>query len=173
MSVPPRQRRWSGPTAEAAIVLVALLLALAAGAAGFVVGRETAEDDAPAAAETTTEETTAEATTEATTEPETTEPETTEPETTTAEATTEATTETGQGEDVDGAAVFSEAGCGACHVFTPADSSGTVGPSLDDTDLSKDEIEQQVRNGGGGMPAFGNRLSDAEIEAVADYVESG
>jgi len=27
-----------------------------------------------------------------------------------------------------------------------------------------------VRNGGGGLPAFEGRLSDAEIEAVAKYV---
>jgi mono/diheme cytochrome c family protein len=33
-----------------------------------------------------------------------------------------------------------------------------------------EEVEEQVRNGGGGMPAFGDQLSDAEIEAVATYV---
>jgi hypothetical protein len=54
-----------------------------------------------------------------------------------------------------------------------ANSTGTVGPRLDGIDLSKDEIAQQVRDGGGGMPAFGDRLSDAEIDAVADYVENG
>ena len=136
--------------------MVALLLALAAATAGFVVGRETADDDGPAAAETTSEETTTEA------QP-----------TTTQETTTAATTETGGGEEADGAAVFAEAGCGGCHTFGPANSSGTVGPNLDNVDLSKDEIAEQVRNGGGGMPAFGDRLSDAEIDAVADYVESG
>ena len=136
--------------------MVALLLALAAATAGFVVGRETADDDGPAAAETTSEETTTEV------QP-----------TTTQETTTAATTETGGGEEADGAAVFAEAGCGGCHTFGPANSSGTVGPNLDNVDLSKDEIAEQVRNGGGGMPAFGDRLSDAEIDAVADYVESG
>ena len=29
---------------------------------------------------------------------------------------------------------------------------------------------QQVTNGGGGMPAFGGRLSTAQIEAIAAYV---
>jgi mono/diheme cytochrome c family protein len=31
-----------------------------------------------------------------------------------------------------GKAVFASAGCGACHTYTPAGSTGTVGPSLDD-----------------------------------------
>ena len=35
-----------------------------------------------------------------------------------------------------GLAVFNSAGCGGCHTFTPAKSSGTTGPSLDD--LSQD-----------------------------------
>ena len=142
-------------------MLVVLLLWFAAAAAGFVVGRETAEDDGPSAAETTSEATT---TAEATTESQP---------TTTAETATAATTTETEGEEADGAAVFAEAGCGGCHTFGPANSAGTAGPPLDDIGLNKDEIAQQVRNGGGGMPAFGDRLSDAEIEAVADYVESG
>lgn len=144
-------------------MLVALFLAAVAAGAGFVVGRETADSE-PAAAETT-EATTTEAETAGTT-------------TTTNETQTEAegttTAETGdEGEDEEGAAVFAEAGCGGCHRFAPADSNGTVGPPLDGIDMSKDAIEQQVRNGGAGMPAFGDRLSDAEIEAVADFVQSG
>jgi len=133
--------------------MVALALAFAAGAAGFVVGRETAGDDEPAAAETAATET---------------------QETETAEtAETETETETdGDGGDVDGEAVFASAGCGGCHQFEPAGSTGTIGPPLDGIDLSRDEIAAQVRNGGGGMPAFGDRLSDDEIDAVADYVEN-
>jgi mono/diheme cytochrome c family protein len=155
MAVPSRRKRWAGPAADAALVLVVLFLLFVAALAGFLVGRDSAdEDDSPAAAQTETQGETTES-----------EPATTEA------ATTEATTT--EGEDADGAAIFAEAGCGGCHVFSPANSSGTVGPSLDDIDLSKDEIAQQVRNGGGGMPAFGDRLSDAEIEAVADFVENG
>ncbi len=30
-----------------------------------------------------------------------------------------------------GASVFASAGCGACHVFGPAGSTGTIGPDLD------------------------------------------
>jgi mono/diheme cytochrome c family protein len=141
-------------------VLAVVGLLFVAALAGFLVGRGSAEDnDSPAAAETQTTEQTA--TEGATTEAGTTEAATTEQ------------TETEGGEDADGAAVFASAGCGACHTFGPANSKGTVGPKLDDIDLNKNEIEQQVRNGGGGMPPFGDRLSDAEIEAVADYVEHG
>jgi mono/diheme cytochrome c family protein len=158
MAMRPRRRRWSKPAAEAGVVLVALLLAFAAAAGVFVVGRETADDEGPTAAETTSERTTTSAETQTESEP---------------AATTTAETGTEGGENVDGAAVFSEAGCGGCHTFGPANSTGTIGPNLDKIDLSKDEIAQQVRNGGGGMPAFGDRLSDAQIDAVADYVEGG
>jgi mono/diheme cytochrome c family protein len=155
MAVPPRRRRWAGPAADAALVLVVIGLLFVAALAGFLVGRGSAEDnESPAAAQTETQGGMTES------EP-----------ATTAAATTEATQT--EGESVEGAAVFAKAGCGGCHTFSPANSKGTVGPRLDGIDLSKDEIEQQVRNGGGGMPAFGDRLSDAEIEAVADYVESG
>jgi|SRR5687768_224691 len=158
MSVPPKRKSWAGPAAEGALVLAVVGMLFVAALAGFLVGRGSADDDdSPAAAETqTTEETTGEgATTEATT--------------------TEATeTEGGDGgEDADGAAVFASAGCGGCHTFAPANSNGTVGPSLDDIDLSKDEIAQKVRTGGGGMPPFADSLSDDEIDAVADYVENG
>jgi cytochrome c551 len=164
MAEPAGPNRWSRPTAEAAVVLTALLLAFAAGVAGFVVGRETAEEE-PAAAETTTAPETTAAT-------ETIEPATTTTETTETATETEAETETEGGEAADGAAVFSEA-CATCHTFEPAGSSGTIGPPLDGIDLSKDEIATQVRNGGGGMPAFDGQLSDAEIDAVSDFVESG
>ena len=87
---------------------------------------------------------------------------------------TETETETDDdGEVTDGAAVFASAGCGSCHAFTPAGSSATIGPNLDDTSFSVEEIEAQVRSGGGGMPAFEGDLSDDEIAAVAEYVAAG
>ena len=86
-----------------------------------------------------------------------------------------AETDTGgdTGEAVDGAAVFASAGCGSCHTFTPAGSTGTVGPNLDEISLSVGQVGEQVRNGGGAMPPFEGDLSDAEIAAVAEYVASG
>ena len=70
----------------------------------------------------------------------------------------------------DGAAVFASAGCGNCHTLAAAGSSGTSGPNLDELMPDKETVEEQVRNGGGAMPAFEGELSDAEIEAVATYV---
>jgi mono/diheme cytochrome c family protein len=66
--------------------------------------------------------------------------------------------------------VFASAGCGGCHTLEAAGSSGNVGPNLDELKPSEEQVEEQVRNGGGGMPAFGDKLSDEEIEAVAMYV---
>jgi mono/diheme cytochrome c family protein len=82
-------------------------------------------------------------------------------------------TETGaqaQGDPEAGARVFDAQGCGGCHVLEEAGSSGTTGPSLDETQATFDQVVEQVRNGGGGMPAFGDRLSDEEIENVAAFV---
>lgn len=60
--------------------------------------------------------------------------------------------------------------CGSCHTLSAAATSGTVGPNLDDTSLDAAAIERIVREGSGGMPAFGGELSDDEITAVADFV---
>jgi mono/diheme cytochrome c family protein len=81
--------------------------------------------------------------------------------------TTAATTTTEGG--ADGAAVFASA-CGSCHTLEAAGTSGTTGPNLDDVQPDAETVEEQVRNGGGGMPAFEGQLSDQEIEAVATYV---
>jgi outer membrane protein assembly factor BamB len=83
-------------------------------------------------------------------------------------ATTGATT-TGAGGTTNGEAVFT-ANCGGCHVLGAAGTTGTVGPNLDQLKPPQAAVEEQVRNGGGGMPAFQGRLSDAEIVAVAKYV---
>ena len=60
--------------------------------------------------------------------------------------------------------------CGGCHTLADAGTSGTTGPNLDDAAPDEEEVAEQVREGGGGMPAFEGRLSDAEIEEVAAYV---
>ena len=69
-----------------------------------------------------------------------------------------------------GADVFASAGCGSCHTLEEAGTSGTTGPQLDDANLSADAVAAQVRNGGGGMPAFSDQLSEEEIENVAAFV---
>ncbi|MGH3081351.1 MAG: c-type cytochrome, partial [Gaiellaceae bacterium] len=82
----------------------------------------------------------------------------------------------GNGDGADGgpgATVFAEAGCGSCHTFSPAGSTGNVGPNLDEADVSFEQAVQQITNGGGGMPAFKDELSEQEIEDVSRYVSEG
>jgi mono/diheme cytochrome c family protein len=96
---------------------------------------------------------------------------------TTAPETVEGTVQTeaapAEGDPAKGEEIYASAGCGGCHVFEPAGSSGTVGPSLDESNASFEDAVQQIRNGGGGMPAFGDRLSDQEIADVAAFVTQG
>lgn len=75
------------------------------------------------------------------------------------------------GEAADGQSIF-EANCGACHVLADAGTSGTVGPNLDQSQPSKELAVDRVTNGRGAMPAFGDTLSDEQIDAVAEYVAS-
>jgi outer membrane protein assembly factor BamB/mono/diheme cytochrome c family protein len=83
--------------------------------------------------------------------------------------TTAPATTTGGSTTASGKAVFT-ANCGSCHTLNAAGTTGSVGPNLDDLKPDEATVEQQVRNGGGGMPAFQGRLSDAQIKAVAQYV---
>ena len=99
--------------------------------------------------------------------------------TTTTEETTTDTTDTTTTDDDETDETTSAAGrdvfvaqCGSCHTLSDAGTSGTIGPNLDETTLEEDDIEEQVREGGGGMPSFEGQLSDDEIEAVAEYVAS-
>ena len=62
------------------------------------------------------------------------------------------------------------ANCGSCHTLADAGTSGAIGPELDGGGYAADRVEEQVRNGGGGMPAFEDALSDEEIQEVAAYV---
>ena len=75
-----------------------------------------------------------------------------------------------QGDPAKGKAVFASAGCGGCHTFGPAGSNGSVGPNLDDANVTYDAAVKQVENGGGGMPPFKDRLSEQEIADVAAFV---
>jgi mono/diheme cytochrome c family protein len=60
--------------------------------------------------------------------------------------------------------------CAACHTLKAADSSGEIGPNLDELKPGLDRIRQAVKHGVGVMPAYAEKLSDTEIEAVAAYV---
>jgi mono/diheme cytochrome c family protein len=62
------------------------------------------------------------------------------------------------------------ANCAGCHTFAPARATGTVGPGLDGTRLSAQEIAAIVSEGRGAMPPFGGRLSEAQIQSVSEFV---
>ena len=84
-----------------------------------------------------------------------------------------ATTQTTGGEAGDaanGKDVYETAGCGGCHTFDAAGSSGSIGPDLDDAAPSFDAVVTQVTNGGGAMPAFDDSLTAQEIRDVAAFV---
>lgn len=86
-------------------------------------------------------------------------------ETTTTAAPTETTG--GGGGDVDGAAVYAT-NCSGCH---GSEGKGATGPDLrplGDGDTAM--VTEQVTNGGSVMPAFGDKLTPEQIDAVAAYV---
>jgi mono/diheme cytochrome c family protein len=124
-------RRNAGTTAgEVLLWLLFFALLVPAGFTGWAIGHYTAGNKqtvtrtvtvaapAPATTQTTTSATTA--ATAATT-------------TAAAPTTTPATTATttAAGNPAQGKSVFASSGCGACHTFRPARSSGTIGPDLD------------------------------------------
>ncbi len=71
-----------------------------------------------------------------------------------------------------GAQVFASAGCGGCHTLAAAGASGRVGPNLDVLRPSLNQVVAVVTAGRGAMPAFGGRLSTAQIQDVAAFVSS-
>jgi mono/diheme cytochrome c family protein len=75
----------------------------------------------------------------------------------------------GGGGGADGKQVFTS-NCGSCHTLSKAGTTGAVGPSLEDVSLTAKQVEDKVRAGGGVMPSFSGKLSDAEITAVSAYV---
>ena len=60
--------------------------------------------------------------------------------------------------------------CGSCHVLADAGTSGAIGPNLDESKPSFEKAFQQIKKGGGGMPAFEGRLTDEQIRALARYI---
>jgi len=73
-----------------------------------------------------------------------------------------------------GAAIFKQGPCGSCHTLKAAGTSGTIGPNLDQiaSALTLAIVVRQVTDGGAQMPAFKSQLTDAQIQAVAQYVIS-
>jgi cytochrome c oxidase subunit 2 len=74
------------------------------------------------------------------------------------------------GEDGEDPEQLFASNCGSCHRLSKAGTEGTVGPPLDGLQLPANAVEQQIRRGGGGMPPFEGTLSDAQIEALVQYL---
>ena len=70
-----------------------------------------------------------------------------------------------------GKAIF-QADCASCHTLAAAQATGTIGPNLDQLKPSEPIAQHQVEVGGGVMPAFKGKLTDAQITAVAKFVSS-
>ncbi len=60
--------------------------------------------------------------------------------------------------------------CGTCHTLEDAGTNGKVGPVLDEAKPDYDRVVDYVTNGRGAMPAFGESLSEEDIQNVAAYV---
>lgn len=61
--------------------------------------------------------------------------------------------------------------CSICHTLKDAGASGEIGPDLDALKPSASRVATAVRGGVGIMPAFVESLTDAQIDAVAHYVQ--
>ncbi len=59
--------------------------------------------------------------------------------------------------------------CAICHTLADAQSTGAIGPELDEIKPDAARVETAIRNGIGQMPAY-TTLSDDEIKTLARYV---
>ncbi|MEW9700970.1 cytochrome c [Paenibacillus sp. SI8] len=63
--------------------------------------------------------------------------------------------------------------CISCH---GVDLAGKVGPKTNlqkvGSTMSKEAIANQIKNGGGGMLPYKNKLSDEEVELLSDWLSS-
>jgi mono/diheme cytochrome c family protein len=87
-----------------------------------------------------------------------------------------------------GEQIFTAAGCAGCHTFKPAGSTGNIGPNLDELKTAaakmepgknadeyiRESIEDPsafiVKGFPNAMPSFKGRLTDAQINALIDYL---
>jgi len=77
----------------------------------------------------------------------------------------------GASSNTPGAFAFREVnGCGSCHTLADAGTAGNVGPNLDGAGPDYARAKDIITNGGGGMPAFGENLSEDQINCMAGYV---
>jgi cytochrome c oxidase subunit 2 len=91
------------------------------------------------------------------------------------------------GDETSGEGVFTTAGCGGCHTFSPAGTDAQVGPSLDSIDPEGEPLEDFVRESiidpnknvtQGYQPSvmpetYESSLSDDQLDALVQYLVEG
>lgn len=71
----------------------------------------------------------------------------------------------------EGRRTFVSAGCGSCHAVASVHSRGRVGPSFDTSEqLGRNQIRIELDYGANGMPAYRERLTAKQREAVVEFV---
>ena len=90
-----------------------------------------------------------------------------------------------KGDPTAGKKVFLDTGCGGCHTFAPAGSSGTIGPDLDKVLKGKnaDFIKESVVNpnaeiASGYQPnimpsGYGSQLTSKQIADLVSFLQQG
>jgi cytochrome c6 len=181
MVVPRERPTFPGRRVGLFIAVAALFFAAQLGTVWWVTTTqevEAAEPAEPGETETTPGETETEPTetrpTETGTSPTETETAPTETGTEPGETETQpAGTETAPaqgGNAAAGKAVFTSAGCVACHTLADAGATGSVGPNLDQAKPSFDKVVERVTDGKPPMPSFKGQLTEQQIRDVAAYV---
>lgn len=60
--------------------------------------------------------------------------------------------------------------CALCHTLKDAGAEGAIGPILDELKPDAQRVATALRNGIGQMPSYEARLTEAQIQALAQYV---
>ncbi len=60
--------------------------------------------------------------------------------------------------------------CAVCHTLQAAGAEGQIGPVLDELKPTADRVMAALRQGVGVMPSYAERMSDADMRAVASFV---
>lgn len=71
-----------------------------------------------------------------------------------------------------GQALFAERGCAHCHGSDGI--GGNLGPDLQRvrSRMSAQQIEHQIREGGNGMPPYGDKLEDAQVAELVAFLRA-
>jgi mono/diheme cytochrome c family protein len=62
--------------------------------------------------------------------------------------------------------------CSTCHALQAVEATGAVGPSLDELQPDAARVETALREGLNAMPSYADSLSDAQIRALARFIDA-